>query len=110
MTPLSTSDTPSIPVQVKLPDSALVHLAQLRHAKKMTDDEIASACVFFCLRLLLDSQIVTTADTSLPDDLYRALLDVRAERRTLLDVLAGFEKLYADGRTLQAALLTRPTA
>ena len=96
-----------IPVQLSLPDSYLPPLSQFRHAKKATDDEVASACVQFCIRLLLDTQVETDSDTPLLDDLHRALLDVRAERRTLLDLLSGGEKSLADARAIIAALKTR---
>lgn len=107
MTVPNISGVETISVQMQIPGNLLGTLTQIRHAKKMTDDALACTCVLFCLRLVLDSQIEAGEKTPLTDDLNRALLDVRGERRILLDVISGAEKALADGRALMAALTTR---
>ena len=98
-------------VTVTLSPSELGLYAAVSKAKKITNDQVVSAMVAFCLQLLVSEVSMLSASRRLDDDLERTVLNLAAHLRRLTTLLAGAEKILLDAATLreQLAHLSRKT-
>ncbi len=97
-------ETSSFLATIALPASELGLYAAVRQAKRLTNDQIVSAMVTFCLQLLVSEISTLSADESLEEDLERMALHHATHVKQLSSLLAGAEKILLDAAALREQL------